>query len=208
MTSVTARRPVATLSPGPGGHRSDLGHSAGARPAGRPERTGHPPDRRPLLVVVPDPSVGRARRRLRVATLVVGVAACAGLFGVVALHVLLAEGQEHVADLEGRLEEGLEVQQDLRTEVARMESPAVVVAAARDRLGMSEPDVVVALEAVPPDPELVEAATGPAGTGDPVDGDPVHGDKGGGGPEDAVVVAQGGGVPGRSSAVADAASRP
>lgn len=130
--------------------------------------------RRPLLVVVPDPSVRHARRRLRLATMAVVGATFAALFGVVALHVLLAEGHGGVTQLERRLEEGQEAQQLLRTEVARLESPSVVVAAARDSLGMVEPGDVVTLEPVAPlptgpsiveqeaeNPAAVRAASGP-----------------------------------------------
>jgi cell division protein FtsL len=61
------------------------------------------------------------------------------LFGVVALHVLLNQGQlqlDHLQTQEARQEARA---QKLRLDLAALQSPARVVAAARDRLGMVPP---------------------------------------------------------------------
>jgi cell division protein FtsB len=157
---LPARRPVAAPEPGP------------ARRPTRPPRPPHlvpphlvPPHLvPPHLVVVPDPSAARARSRARLATVAATVLAAAGLFGVVGLHVLLAEGQAGVAGLEQRLEAEQERNQELRLQVATMESPAAVVSTARQRLGMAPPSTVVPL--APLDPPATAAPPGaPPGPG-------------------------------------------
>ena len=124
-----------------------------ARPASRPDRRPASlpqPHVRPNLRVVPppDPAV-RARRRARLITTVLAVLACAGLFAIVGLHVLLAQGQAEVDLLEARVEQVQADQQRLRLQVAERESPRVIVAAARDRLGMVPLGPVVHLPAAP-----------------------------------------------------------
>ncbi len=130
-----------------------------ARPTSRPDRRPASlpqPHVRPDLRVVPppDPAV-RARRRARLITTVLAVLACAGLFAIVGLHVLLAQGQAEVDRLETQVDEVQADQQRLRLKVAERESPAAIVAAARDRLGMVPLGPIVHLPAVP----AVAAAT-------------------------------------------------
>lgn len=124
-----------------------------ARPAARPERRPaslpQAPGPRHLRVVPsPDPTV-KARRRARLLTTVLAMLACAGLFAIVGLRVLLAQGQAEVDRLEARVEEVQTHQQRLRLHVAERESPPAIVAAARDRLGMVPLGPVVHLPAAP-----------------------------------------------------------
>ncbi|MFP5316961.1 MAG: FtsB family cell division protein [Acidimicrobiia bacterium] len=112
------------------------------RPA--PAPTAEPP-RRPLLHVVPEPAAARRLRLLRLGTAVAFLAALFGLFGVVGLHVLLAQGQGDVQKLSAQVAEQEEVQRRLRLQVAELEAPAKVVAEARERLGMVSPPTVVPL---------------------------------------------------------------
>ena len=111
----------------------------------RPAPVAPPP---PHLRLV-DPKAARERRRAQLVTWVLLVAACAGLFAIVALRVLLAQGQVHVDRLEASIEEAQAVHQDLRLTVAELEAPAQIVAAARQRLGMVTP-VTVAYLTPPP----------------------------------------------------------
>lgn len=74
--------------------------------------------------------------------------ACAGLFGVVGLHVQLAEGQAELDQLRTDLDQVQEVNEVLRLDVAQATSPSAVLDAARE-LGMVEPSTVVTLRPVP-----------------------------------------------------------
>ncbi|HEX9682722.1 MAG TPA: septum formation initiator family protein [Acidimicrobiales bacterium] len=101
----------------------------------------------PRLRVVPDgfvPPAVRRRRRRRAFRLLVVIAALA-VFGVAAAHTRLIESQIRLQ----QLEEGVAGQearnQRLRLEVARLESPERIVAAAQERLGMLPPPSVVYL---------------------------------------------------------------
>ena len=105
---------------------------------------------RPYLRLV-DPREARDRRRARLVTSVLLAAALAGLFAIVALRVLLAQGQVEVDRLETSIEQAQAVQQDLRLTVAQLEAPAQIVAAARQRLGMVTP-VTVTYLTPPPTP--------------------------------------------------------
>ena len=76
----------------------------------------------------------------------------AGLFAIVALRVMLAQGQIDIDRLTASVEAQQAVQQDLRLAVAELEAPAQVVAAARQRLGMITPANVTYLRPAPPLP--------------------------------------------------------
>ncbi len=104
------------------------------------------PARRPPLRVVPEPATARKLRLVRLGTAVAFLAALFGLFGVVGLHVLLAQGQGEVQRLSSQVAEQEEAQRRLRLEVAELEAPAKVVATAKERLGMVSPSTVVPLQ--------------------------------------------------------------
>lgn len=87
----------------------------------------------------------RERRVTRLLTGVLVVAVFAGLFAIVGLRVLLAQGQVDIDRLTASVEAKQAVQQDLRLTVAELEAPAQVVAAARQRLGMVTPLTVTYL---------------------------------------------------------------
>ena len=111
---------------------------AGTVPTERPLRE------RPALRLVPEPATLRARRLSRLFTGLAAIAVCFGLFGVVGVHVMLAQGQGEVARLSAEVEQQEAEQQKLRLQVAELESPSRVMAAARE-LGMVTPSTVVAL---------------------------------------------------------------
>jgi cell division protein FtsL len=106
----------------------------------------------PRHLRVVDPREVRARRRARVLTgLLVGLS-CLGLFAIVTLRVLLAQGQAEVDRLETSVDAAQTAQQDLRLTVAELEAPAHIVAAARQRLGMITPATVTYLTPAPAAP--------------------------------------------------------
>ena len=76
--------------------------------------------------------------------------ACAGLFAIVGVRVLLAQGQGPVDKLESQVTAAQAENQRLRLDVARLESPSRIVAEAQARLGMVPPAVVD----LPPRPDL------------------------------------------------------
>ena len=121
------------------------GAAAAARPQTQPRPVPQPATRPPLRIVAPpDPEVrGRRRRRLVVGALV-GLAG-AGLFAIVGVRVLLAQGQAPIDTLESQVTAAQAENQRLRLDVARLESPARIVAEAQARLGMVPPAVVVYL---------------------------------------------------------------
>ena len=97
-----------------------------------------------------EPREAQRRRRARVATSILVVLTFSGLFAIVALRVVLAQGQVEVDRLEASIEEAQAVQQDLRLAVAELEAPAQIVASARQRLGMVTPVTVTYLTPPPP----------------------------------------------------------
>lgn len=113
-------------------------HAAAVQPA--PDRRA--PRERPDLRVVEAP-----RRRLRVGLVSTLLLATlfAGLFALAAMHSLVVQAQFEL----DRIDQQVTARQDQidarRVEVAVLESPAAIVAAA-DELGMVSPDDVVHLE--------------------------------------------------------------
>ena len=113
-----------------------------------------PPRRRPVAppplpnLRLVTPGEARERRHIRLLTGALLAAACAGLFAIVALRVLLAQGQVEIDRLEASIEAARATQQDLRLTVAELDAPAQIVAAARQRLGMVTPLTVAYLNPV------------------------------------------------------------
>src|SRR5437588_7519236 len=110
------------------------------RPAPEPPRRALPP-----LRVVPDPAILRTRRLARLCTALAGLVACFGLFGVVGVHVMLAQGQGDVQRLQSEVDDQEAAQQRLQLQVAELQSPERIVAAAKEQLGMTTPTPVVVL---------------------------------------------------------------
>ena len=116
------------------------------RPAPRPRPQAAPAAQPRLRVVPPDYVSPRARRR-RARRLLVAASTLAvlGLLGVATLHVVLSQGQFRLERLDARAGQEQERYERLRLEVAELESPARVVAAAQERLGMVPPPAVTYL---------------------------------------------------------------
>ena len=94
------------------------------------------PARRPELQVVP-----KARRRLRTGPTIFlgGLITFAIAFALVVAQAMLVQGQQRLDDLDVRINEATRRQQELRLQVAELESPARIVAAATTDLGMVPP---------------------------------------------------------------------
>ena len=113
----------------------------GPAPAHAPHA--EPRVRPPLRVVGSKERTPAARvRRMRVlAVLMVGVV-IAGLFGLVGMHVILAQEQFRLDRLQTKATEEQATYDQLRLEVAQLESPARIVADAQQRLGMVQPPAI------------------------------------------------------------------
>ena len=106
----------------------------------RPEPT--PAERRHLRVVPPDYVSARSRqKRARLLVVLSGVAIAAALFGVVAFHVVLTQNQLDLQHLRSQADAASVKQQQLRLQVAQLESPERVVDDAQ-KLGMVPPVTV------------------------------------------------------------------
>ena len=112
-------------------------------PPGRALQPEAAPKPRPHLQVVPLDYVSARARRRRARRLVVlgGVLVAVAMFGVVAFHVVLTQGQLDLQHLQARAAAASVREQQLRLEAARLESPERVVDDAR-RLGMVPPSSV------------------------------------------------------------------
>lgn len=106
-----------------------------ARPSTRPEaRPTATPKRADLRVVR-----SAAARRRRLLTFAVTSFVVTGLSGVVAFHVLITQAQFELDALEEKAVVEQARYERLRLQVAELESPARIVAAAQERLGMVPP---------------------------------------------------------------------
>lgn len=130
----------------------------GPRPAPAP-----PPSRR--LRVVPDPPAKRGRHGRRVLPAAAALALAAALFGLVAAHAALAGNQFRLQDLERRSAAQQDAYERLRLEVAELEAPQRILAAAREQLGMVEPGAVTLL--APPASRRPAAPAAPSGGAEP-----------------------------------------
>lgn len=174
---------MSTLDAPPRTYATRGGAALAAAPAGRSaprpaERPASAPNPRHLRVVAPSE---RVRRRLTPATGVLLTALLfATLFAIAIAHTLLVQGQIRLDDLDSKLTVEQARYQRLRTEVAEMESPARVVAAAEE-LGMVSPEDLVylqpeALDTAPPsgpDPSSADTSLPVRGQLDEVAADPA-----------------------------------
>ncbi|MEO7837438.1 MAG: hypothetical protein ABIS21_07340 [Acidimicrobiales bacterium] len=78
-------------------------------------------------------------------TALVSVAVVASLFGLVASHVMLTQGQFRLDRLRARAATEQSRYERLRLQVAELESPSRIVASAQERLGMVPPQSVIYL---------------------------------------------------------------
>ncbi|HEX3393502.1 MAG TPA: hypothetical protein VHS52_03155 [Acidimicrobiales bacterium] len=114
----------------------------------------------PALRLVDRSALPRRRALTRVATVLAATLAGVGLFGVVALNVLLAQGQAGLDTLHSRADAAAARNGRLTVDVAQLESPERVVARAR-LLGMVPLAAVVYVPAADPASPLPPVPDGP-----------------------------------------------
>ena len=173
MTAVTpdrsaARRTERRPRRGAPAPRHAYATSGAAAMAISPDRAAHAdpaavprprPAERPNHLRVVAPSE-RVRRRLTPGMAVLLTAALfATLLAVAVAHTVLVEGQVHLDDLDAQLVAEQARYQELRTEVAQLESPARIVQAASE-MGMVTPDDLRYLTPPAPDASTVGPTTG------------------------------------------------
>ena len=136
-------------------------HRSGAR-APAPERLTGPSRGSHLRVVTPNERP--RRRRLTPAIGVsVFVAVFAALLALAAAHAFLVQGQIRLDDLSQKVTEEQGRYQELRLQVAELESPERIVQEAKDRIGMVEPTQILYLTPDEPVPSSDAASAGPSG---------------------------------------------
>jgi cell division protein FtsL len=98
------------------------------------------PSHRPHLRIVPPEELTPAgrRRRFRLAVTALGVLAVGSAFGVVGMHVMLAQNQFALDRLDTRAAKEQAQYERLRLQVDQLESPQRIVAVAKDKLGMQQ----------------------------------------------------------------------
>lgn len=149
---------------------------AARRPAPARARSGAP-GRTPaprLRVVSEEALAARTRRRrIRVAVAGASLLAVAGLFGIAVFHVLITQRQFALERMEADALAEQARYERLRLRVAELESPARIVAAAHERLGMVPPPGVRYLSPTgvasrgTPRPPLAAERNDVAAAGDP-----------------------------------------
>lgn len=127
---------------------------SGARraPMPAPAAAPRPAEAKPSLRVV-DPtyrSPAQRRARARVMGVLVVIVIAAALFGLVASHVALTQGQFRLEAMRNKAEDEQARYERLRLQVAGLESPGRIVAAAQERLGMVPPPGITYLSPVGP----------------------------------------------------------
>jgi cell division protein FtsL len=105
------------------------------------------PDGRRNLRVVPDRTLSPTRRRRRTRILLLTGASLVVLvaFGLVYLHVVLAQRQFALDRLTNKVQTDRSTYERLRLQVAQLGSPANIISTAEGRLGMRQPTSVTYL---------------------------------------------------------------
>lgn len=106
------------------------------------------PEEKPRhLKVVEKAPPSPAQRRRRARTVVGASIAAAGMVGLalVYLHVVLAQRQFALDDMQSRVQKAQATYQDLRLQVAELSSPQHIITEAEGKLGMIQPTSVVYL---------------------------------------------------------------
>jgi cell division protein FtsL len=121
---------------------------------------------RPLRVVEPpELSPAQRRRRARWAVMVAGLFVGAVLFGLVGLHVMLAQNQFRLDRLNSQAADQQARYERLRLQVDQLESPQRIVETAEKKLGMVAPGSVTYL--TPSAPLTTSAPSNAPRGGDP-----------------------------------------
>lgn len=110
-----------------------------------PRRHDDPAARHLRVVGAPERSEAQRRRRARVIVVAGVSAAMAVMFGLVYMHVVMAQRQIELDHLTTVAAARQTDYQALRLKVARLESPQVIISTAEGRLGMRQPSSVIYL---------------------------------------------------------------
>ncbi len=113
-----------------------------------PERQGTAKPKRPELHVV-EPKRDRIRPA-RVGT-IAGVLLFLALFALAAFQTVLIRAQDHLDNLNSAVAQQTDLDQQLKLQLADLQSPEHIAQVARDRLGMIAPNTVTFLEPTPQD---------------------------------------------------------
>jgi cell division protein FtsL len=166
MTATTTDRPTRSdRRAAPSARHAYATRGAAAVAVDVPERAPAPaprprPAERPNHLRVVAPSERVRRRRLTPAMGVLITAALfATLLAVAVAHTVLVQGQVRLDELDAQLVEEQARYQELRTDVAELESPDRIVEAAKGQ-GMVIPDDLVYLQPSAPDVSTVGPTTG------------------------------------------------
>jgi cell division protein FtsL len=111
------------------------------------------------------------RARARLLGVLVAVVVAVALFGLVTSHVALAQGQFRLEAMRTKANAEQDRYERLRLQVAELESPGRIVAAAQERLGMVPPPGITYLSPVGPASDAASSDgpgtdAGPASTDD------------------------------------------
>ncbi|MGI8776373.1 MAG: FtsB family cell division protein [Acidimicrobiales bacterium] len=115
----------------------------------------------PPLRLVDDSARPHRRALTRAVTVLAATLAAVGLFGVVSLHVLLAQGQAGLDTLHTRADAAAVQNKRLTVDVAQLEAPDRVIEWARQRLGMVPLAAIVYVPAADPGSPLPPVPDGP-----------------------------------------------
>ncbi len=126
----------------------------------RPQR----PVRRPELRVVEGQGEGTRRRLVPAVVAMAGVVFFASLLGLAVFHVFLVQSQATIDGVDQQITQARTATEDLRLELAELESPDRIRAFAKEELGLIEPTDVIMLQ--PKDADVFSAA--PVPESDPV----------------------------------------
>ena len=138
-----------------------------AAPKRAPEKRSAEPRRILRLVRPGERSPQSRRRRARLAAVFTVFAAVAGVFAVVAFHVVITQNEFRLDQLRTKAATEQSRYERLRLQVAQLDSPDRIVSTAQHQLGMVQPPSIAYLAPVQPAPGLgggdSASAAGPAG---------------------------------------------
>jgi cell division protein FtsL len=126
----------------------------------RPSRPSHRPHLR--IVSAEDLTPAGRRRRFRLAVAALSALAVASAFGVVGMHVMLAQNQFALDRLDTKAAKEQAQYERLRLQVDQLESPQRIVAVAKNKLGMQQSGSVTYLTPSAPLNVPGSSSTGPS----------------------------------------------
>jgi cell division protein FtsL len=136
-----------------------------------PARRNAAPAAAPLLRVVHGGATQPEAERRGLTKAHVGCAAVAGvlalLFVLAVMQTAIAQGQAHLDDVSAQTTDRQAEAQELRLQVAQLESPERIIDEAQTRLGMVEPETITYVAPADPSQPVVAAPPAPPLAEDP-----------------------------------------